>query len=116
LAAPVTAIVAHDVRFYERLPEDNPTVREIYADNAALAESTALRNGTLQGAYLLLAARALGLDVGPMSGFDAAAVNREFFPEGRHLVNFLVNIGYANDVEPRARGRRFGFSEVVTVL
>jgi len=116
LAAPATVIVAYDVLFHERLPEDNPKVREIFAGNAALAESTAFRNGTLQGAYLLLAARALGLDVGPMSGFDAAAVNREFFPDGRHRVNFLANIGYANAVEPRARGPRFEFPEVVTVL
>jgi 3-hydroxypropanoate dehydrogenase len=121
LAAPVTAIVAYDVKFYERLPEDNPKVRDLYSSSpgspaAALAESTAFRNGTLQGAYLLLAARALGLDVGPMSGFDADAVNREFFPEGRHRANFLVNIGYANDNVPRPRGPRFEFADVVEVV
>ena len=116
LAAPVTAIVAYDSRFYDRLPEDNPKVRDIYADNADLAQSTAFRNGTLQGAYLLLAARALGLAAGPMSGFDAAAVNREFFPDGRHQVNFLVNLGYPNGTVPRPRGPRFGFADVVTVL
>jgi nitroreductase len=116
LAAPVTAIVAYDPRFYERLPEDNPKVRDLYSSSAALAESTAFRNGTLQGAYLLLAARSLGLDAGPMSGFDADAVNREFFPDGRHRANFLVNIGYANDSVPRPRGPRFAFADVVKVV
>jgi nitroreductase len=116
LAAPVTAIVAYDSRFYERLPEDNPKVRGLYAGNEALAEATALRNATLQGAYLLLAARALGLDVGPMSGFDADAVNREFFPDGRHRANFLVNIGYADADVARPRGPRFEFADVVTVV
>jgi len=116
LAAPVTAIVAHDVRFFERLPEDNPKVRDLFAGQAALAEVTAFRNGTLQGAYLLLAARALGLAVGPMSGFDEAAVNREFFPDGRWRVNFLVNIGVANDAEPRPRGARFDFTDVASIV
>jgi 3-hydroxypropanoate dehydrogenase len=116
LAAPVTAIVAYDHRFFDRLIEPNPKVPELYAKNEALAQVTAFRNGTLQGAYLLLAARALGLDVGPMSGFDANAVEREFFPGGRHRANFLVNMGYANDSVPRPRGPRFAFGDVVQVL
>lgn len=116
LAAPVTAIVAYDLRFFDRLPEHNARAIELFAGNGALAESTAFRNGTLQGAYLLIAARALGLSVGPMSGFDADAVNREFFPEGRCRVNFLANIGYANDGQPRPRGPRFEFDDVVEVI
>ncbi len=75
-----------------------------------------MRNGTLQGAYLLLAARALGLAVGPMSGFNPEAVNREFFPDGRYRSNFLVNIGYAAGDAPHPRGPRLEFADVAQIL
>src|SRR5207245_11602506 len=85
LQAPVTAIVAHDLRFYDELPRLFPHVdaRSWFVGNEPLVEATAFRNGSLQGAYLILAARALGLDAGPMSGFDNATVDRAFFPDGR---------------------------------
>ena len=113
-AAPVTAIIAYDMQFYEHMPRQFPraNVVDLFTRNPALAESTAFRNGTLQGAYFLLAARAVGLSVGPMSGFDADAVNREFFPDGRYRVNFLVNLGYAKEDAPWPRGPRLDFAEV----
>jgi nitroreductase len=116
--APVTVIVAYDRQFFEHLPKQFPVaeVQKLFTGNAALAESTALRNGTLQGAYLLIAARALGLAVGPMSGFDPEAVDREFFPDKRYRTNFLVNLGYADDSAPRPRGPRFEFDDVAQIL
>ena len=118
LKAPVTVIVAHDVEFYRHLPRVFPPadVQGIYSGNRVVAESTAFRNGTLQGAYLLIAARALGLTAGPMSGFDNARVDKEFFPDGRYRSNFLVNLGYAADVAPPPRLPRFEFGEVATIL
>src|SRR5206468_2826924 len=90
LQAPVTAIVAHDLRFYDELPRLFPHVdaRSWFVGNEQLVEATAFRNGSLQGAYLILAARAIGLDAGPMSGFDNEKVDREFFPDGRLKSNF----------------------------
>jgi 3-hydroxypropanoate dehydrogenase len=82
LAAPVTAIIGYDAHFYDQLPKlfpNNPKARDMFAGNTAMSDITAFRNGTLQGAYLILAARALGLDCGPMSGFDNAAVDQLFF-------------------------------------
>jgi 3-hydroxypropanoate dehydrogenase len=96
-AAPVCAIVAYDLGFYRQLPKlfpHNKDAAAIFEGKQELIESTAFRNGTLQGGYMILAARALGLDCGPMSGFDAQKVNQEFFPEGGLKVNFLCNIGY----------------------
>lgn len=117
-AAPATVIIAYDTRFYENLSEQFPNARtiELYRENAALAESTAFRNGTLQGAYLLIAARALGLDVGPMSGFNAEAVNREFFPDGRYRANFLANLGFSDGSISRPRGPRLQFDDVAKIL
>jgi 3-hydroxypropanoate dehydrogenase len=116
--APVTAIVAYDKQFFEHLPEQYPSARvqELFTGNAGLAEATAFRNGTLQGAYLLIAARALGLAVGPMSGFNPDAVDREFFPDGRYHTNFLINMGYADESAPRPRGPRFEFGDVADIL
>src|SRR5438105_11204373 len=107
MAAPVTVIVAYDLRFYEKLPKlapHNPGFRDLFANNPELAEVTAKRNSTLQGAYLIIAARALGLDCGPMSGFDNAKVDEEFFGlawsvweeymPGTIKPNFLCNSGY----------------------
>jgi len=118
LAAPATVIVAYDGKFFERPPDPAAGSRsaELFKDNAALSEATAFRNGTLQGAYLLLAARAIGLSVGPMSGFDPDKVNLEFFPDGRYRANFLANIGYADDSASRPRGARFEFADVVEVI
>jgi len=118
MAAPVTAIVAHDTRFFEHLPTQyprNPAARDMFANNDALAQETASRNGTLQGAYLIVAARMLGLGVGPMSGFDSGAVNAAFFPDGRFQANFLVNLGWADPAGFRPRGPRLAFEEAVTL-
>lgn len=118
MAAPVVAIVAHDTRFYDHLPEQFPAwdARALFADNPALAATTAFRNGTLQGAYLIVAARLLGLDCGPMSGFDAARVDAEFFPDGRFKANFLVNLGYGDPAGNYPRGPRLPFEAAVTLL
>lgn len=118
MEAPVTAIVAWDTKFYEHLPRMFPAfdAKPLYEGDAALAQETAFRNGTLQGAYLILAARSLGLDAGPMSGFDAEALNREFFPDGRFKANFLCNLGYADPAKVFPRGPRFDFGEVASAL
>ena len=118
LAAPVTVIVAYDAQFYEHLPTLFPyvdTARAMYADNATLSEQTAFRNSSLQGAYLILAARSLGFDTGPMSGFDNQQVDREFFPDGRFKSNFLMNIGYGNHAALHPRGPRLEFDEVCAI-
>jgi 3-hydroxypropanoate dehydrogenase len=118
LAAPVTAIVAHDLRFYDELPRLFPhaDARSWFVGNEPLIEATAFRNGSLQGAYLILAARALGLDAGPMSGFDNEKVDREFFPDGRFKSNFLVNLGYGDRSRLHPRAPRLAFEEAVRVL
>jgi 3-hydroxypropanoate dehydrogenase len=114
----VTAIVAHDLRFYDELPRLFPHVdaRSWFVANEPLVETTAFRNGTLQGAYLILAARALGLDAGPMSGFDNEKVDREFFPDGRWKSNFLVNLGYGDRSRLHARNPRLAFDEAARIL
>ena len=117
MAAPATVIVATDSRFYEHLPtmfaayDAKPT----FEGNAELAASTAFRNGTLQGAYLILAARALGLDCGPMSGFDADKLNAEFFPDGRYQANFLCNLGVGDPARLYPRGPRLSFEEACEI-
>lgn len=118
MAAPVTAIVAHDMEFYEHLPKLFPhtDAKVWFTGNEALIEETAFRNGTLQGAYLMMAARALGLDCGPMSGFDVDKVNTAFFPEGRFKVNFLCNIGFGDDQDIFPRSPRFDFDDVCEVV
>jgi 3-hydroxypropanoate dehydrogenase len=118
LVAPVTAIVAHDTRFYDRLPELFPhwDARSLYVDNAALAQETAFRNGSLQGAYVILAARALGLDAGPMSGFDNAIVDQEFFGDSHWRSNFLINLGYGDRSTVFPRGPRVAFEHAATIL
>ncbi|MES2256965.1 MAG: malonic semialdehyde reductase [Pseudomonadota bacterium] len=118
-AAPVVAVIGYDTRFHELLPQlfpHNPGSAALFADNAALAEATAFRNGSLQGAYLMLAARALGLDCGPLSGFDAAQVNRVFFPDGRVKVNFLCCLGYGDHEKIFPRSPRLGFGQACTLL
>jgi 3-hydroxypropanoate dehydrogenase len=118
LAAPVTAIVAYDIRFFDRLPELAPgsSGGEVLGRNDALAEVTAQRNGTLQGAYLILAARALGLSTGPMSGFNPDLVNREFFADSHWRANFLINLGYADGTAARPRGVRVAFEDAVRIV
>ena len=118
VAAPVTVIIGYDVEFFSGHcdPTAGPKMAQLFGGNAEVAIATAFRSGTLQGAYLLIAARALGLAVGPMSGFDAYAVNREFFPDGRFRANFLANMGYADDTEPRPRAPRFEFDDVAEVI
>jgi 3-hydroxypropanoate dehydrogenase len=117
-AAPVTAIVAWDAEFYEKLPQLFPhaDMRSYFAGNQKLAEETAFRNSTLQGGYFILAARAVGLDCGPMSGFDAAKVNAEFFPDGKWKANFLCNLGYGEKSKLFPRSPRLAFEEACRVL
>lgn len=120
LAAPATAIIGYDSEFYEHLPRLFPheDARSWFAgpENAQNAAATAFRNGSLQGAYLMLAARALGLDCGPMSGFDNAAVDREFFPGGKVKSNFLCNLGYGDVSKLHPRSPRFEFDDVCSVI
>ncbi len=117
--APVVAVIGYDTRFHEHLPRlfpHNPQAGAPFAANAALAESTAFRNSSLQGAWLMLAARALGLDCGPLSGFDAAALNGLLFPDGRVRVNFLCNLGHGDPRRLFPRGPRLDFSQACTLL
>ncbi|MDH4581653.1 malonic semialdehyde reductase [Pseudomonas sp. BN415] len=118
LQAPVTAIVAWDSRFFEFLPELFPIydAGAAYRDNPQAASSVALRNSSLQGAYLMLAARALGLDCGPMSGFDNAQVDAAFFPDGRWRSNFLCCLGYGEPTGLRPAGPRLSFEQGCRIL
>ncbi|MDR2334301.1 MAG: malonic semialdehyde reductase [Burkholderiaceae bacterium] len=118
-SAPVTALLAWDTRFHdhaERLFPHNPQLYRTFADNAAHADRTAFRNATLQAGYFLLAARAVGLDCGPMSGFDEALVNETFFPDGRYRINFLCNLGHGDPSKLFARLPRLDFDEACQVL
>jgi 3-hydroxypropanoate dehydrogenase len=117
-AAPVTVIVAWDTEFYERLPQLFPQadMRSYFVGKQPLIDETALRNGSLQGGYFILAARAVGLDCGPMSGFDAAKVNAEFFPDGKWKANFLCNLGYGDRSKLFPRNPRLEFDEACRVL
>jgi 3-hydroxypropanoate dehydrogenase len=114
LKAPVIAIVAYDTRFWEHLPRmfHNPDAVNWFKDKGAHTETTAFRNGTLQGAYYLLALRAVGLDSGAMSGFDNAKVDAAFFPDGRFKSNFLVIIGYGTGRNIPPRNPRLTFEEI----
>ncbi len=118
MAAPVTAIVGHDLRFHEYLPRLNPRLAAQggFAESPQVAATTAFRNGTLQGAFFIVAARALGLDCGPMSGFDNAKVDTEFFPDGRIESNFLCNLGYGDAAKLRPRRPRLDFDDACQIL
>jgi len=133
MSAPVTAIIAYDLNFYEKLPTlfpHNPGMRDHFASAPELVDTTARRNSSLQGAYLILAARALGLDCGPMSGFDNAKVDEEFFaagksdqstdeeffPEGHLKSNFLCNLGYGDASTLHPRGPRLDFDQACTLM
>ena len=118
MAAPVTVIVAFDLRFYEFFERISPRSksRPTLEAKPEIAREVAFRNGSLQGAYLILAARALGLDCGPMSGFDNARLDAEFFADGRWRSNFLVNLGYGDRSRLHERSPRLGFEEACRVL
>lgn len=133
MAAPVTAIIGYDELFYEnllRLFPQAPGMRDSFRNSPELAETSAFRNGSLQGGYLILAARSLGLDCGPMSGFDNAKVDEEFFPVpagvvrattevmplGRIKSNFLCNLGYGDPAGVYPRNPRLEFEEVCRLL
>jgi 3-hydroxypropanoate dehydrogenase len=116
-AAPVTAIIAYDEKFYDQLPTLFPAfdARSMFASNASLSEQTAFRNGSLQGAYFILAARALGLDAGPMSGFDNAKVDQAFLEKTSWKSNFLCNIGYGDPAKLHPRGPRLSFDQACII-
>ncbi len=133
MSAPVTVIVAYDLKFYDQLPKlfpHSPGMKQLFESNPELVEATAKRNSSLQGAYLILAARALGLDCGPMSGFDHAKVDeeffaagkpcfgcdQEFFPEGHVKTNFLCNLGYGDPSKLFPRLPRLPFNEACSLL
>jgi 3-hydroxypropanoate dehydrogenase len=119
LSAPVVAIVAYDPRFYDKLPHLFPHNRDAkswFTANEGLAATTAFRNGTLQGAYLIIAARALGLDAGPMSGFDNAKVDEAFLNDRGWRSNFLVNLGYGDPAGLFERSPRLSFDEASVLL
>jgi 3-hydroxypropanoate dehydrogenase len=116
--APVTVVIAWDSLFYEKFPflsagREDPAK---WVGNPERAHETAFRNGSLQGAYFILAARAMGLDCGPMSGFDAKKVNAEFFPDGRWRANFLCNLGYGDRTKLFPRQPRLPFDEACRLL
>jgi 3-hydroxypropanoate dehydrogenase len=119
MAAPVTAIVGSDHTFYEALPrlyKESPEARSWFEGKPEAIQSTAFRNATLQGAYLIIAARALGLDCGPMSGFRNALVDDLFFAGTAIKSNFLINIGYGNPAAIRPREERYAFDEACRIV
>jgi 3-hydroxypropanoate dehydrogenase len=118
LAAPVVALTAYDVKFFEHAPYLMPhfDVRPWFEGNEAFATRSAFQNGTLQVAYLILALRAVGLDTGPMTGFDTAKVDAEFFPDGRFKSNVLINIGYGDHSKLFPRSPRFSFDQIAKII
>ncbi|MBT9385409.1 malonic semialdehyde reductase [Pseudooceanicola sp. CBS1P-1] len=118
MTAPVTVLAAYDTAFYEKLPQLFPhgDARSWFTSSPALAEETAFRNGSLQAAYLLIAARALGLDAGPLSGFDAAGVNESFFAGTTWKVNFVINLGYGDPAKVWDRLPRLPFEDGCQIL
>ena len=119
MAAPASVIIASDSQFYNNLPVQfpaNPTAKDMFASNETLRDTTAFRNSSLQGAYFIMAARSLGLDCGPMSGFNNKVVDETFFPDGRYKSNFIINIGYGDASKNHPRGPRLAFADVVNIL
>ena len=118
MSAPVVALLAYDMRFFEHLPRmyANPQARSWYETTPEAIRTTALRNASLQGAYLIIAARALGLDCGPMSGFNNDKVDAEFFPDGRFKSNFLCCLGHGDASTLGPREDRFTFDEVCKII
>lgn len=117
MAAPVTAIIGHDLKFYDHLPKLFPAMdaKSWFAGNDEFAKVSAVRNGTLQGGYFILAARALGLDCGPMSGFDNAGVDAAFFAATDIKSNFICNLGYGDPAGLYPRSPRFAFDEIARI-
>ncbi|HEX7683841.1 MAG TPA: malonic semialdehyde reductase [Trinickia sp.] len=117
MAAPVTVIVGMDMAFYEHLPKLFPhaDARSWFVGNEASIRATAFRNSSLQGAYLIIAARALGLDAGPMSGFDSSKVDEAFFAGTTTRSNFLINLGYGDRSKLHPRHPRFSFDEIARI-
>jgi 3-hydroxypropanoate dehydrogenase len=119
MAAPVCALLAYDLQFYEQLPRTfahNQEAKSWFEGKPALIETTALRNSSIQGGYFIMAARALGYDCGPMSGFDNAKVDAEFFPDGRVKSNFLCNLGKGDWSKMMPRNTRLTFDEACKIL
>lgn len=119
MAAPAIAVLAFDLEFYEYLPRlfpHNPAMKEAYIGKEKLTHDTAFRNGSLQGGYFIMAARALGLDCGPMSGFNKKGVKEAFFPDQNVEINFLCNLGFGDPASLYPRGPRFEFDEVCEIL
>lgn len=118
MQAPVTVMIGYDLTFYEQLPFLFPhaDAKAWFVGNEALIEETAFRNSSLQGGYLIIAARALGLDCGPMSGFDKDKLNAEFFPEGKIKINFLCNLGYGDTEKLFPRAPRLSFEQACQIL
>jgi 3-hydroxypropanoate dehydrogenase len=118
MAAPVTVIVAWDTEFHENLPKLFPQfdMRSFFVGNQSLIDETAFRNSSMQAGYFILAARALGLDCGPMSGFDAAKLNAEFFSDGKWKANLLCNLGYGDKTKLYPRNPRLNFDEASVIL
>ncbi len=119
MTAPVLTIIGHDIRFFEhfdKLTPFRPENKDHFVDDEARAKLVAFRNGSLQGAYLMIAARAVGLDCGPMSGFDNAGVDAEFFPDGRYRSNFICGLGQGDPDSIFERLPRFDFDEVCETL
>lgn len=115
----MVAIFAHDTRFYDELPRTfahNPNARALFAGNEELARATAFRNGTLQAAYFMIAIRAIGFDVGPMSGFDPGKVDAEFFADSSYRTNFLCGIGRGDPAKVLDRLPRLSFDEIAEVI
>lgn len=114
MSAPATVIVAYDTEFYEKLPTlapDSPDARSWFAGKPQAIERAGFQGSCLQGAYLIMAARALGLDCGPMGGFDRHGVDEAFFPDGRFKSNFLINLGYGIPEKLRPRQPRLAFED-----
>ena len=118
IAAPVVALTAYDVEFYEHLPFLFPhaDAKSWFSGNAEFAARSAFQNGTLQVGYFLLALRSLGLDAGPMTGFDAAKADAEFFPDGKVRSNVLINIGYGDEEKLFPRSPRLAFEQMAQIL
>ena len=119
LAAPACAIIGYDLEFYENLAKTfphNPAAKSWFTSNDAFAQATAFRNSSLQGAYFIIAARALGLDTGPMSGYDQAGVDAAFFPGGKVKSNFLCSVGYGDPSGVMARLPRLNFDEIAQII
>ena len=118
MAAPVVAIAAYDEQFHEHLPFLMPhrDMRSYFTGNPAFAARSAFQNGTLQVAYLIIALRAVGLDTGPMTGFENAKVDSEFFPEGNVKSNVLINIGYGDHEKLFPRSPRFSFDQIAKII